>query len=102
MALFKKEGAAQTVVNQYNEAYASMLYALDENVGRLLEKIEALNLTDNTLVIFTSDNGGLTTLMAHRTAPTSVRPLRAGKGWAYEGGIRIPLLIKKPRSKAGK
>lgn len=101
VALFKKEGAAQTVVNQYNEAYASMLYALDENVGRLLEKIEALNLTDNTLVIFTSDNGGLTTLMAHRTAPTSVRPLRAGKGWAYEGGIRIPLLIKKPGQKQG-
>ncbi|CAZ97964.1 sulfatase [Zobellia galactanivorans] len=101
VALFKKEGIGQTVINQYNAAYASMVYALDENVGRLLEKMEALDIMDNTLVIFTSDNGGLTTLMANRKAPTSVRPLRAGKGWAYEGGIRIPLLIKRPGQKQG-
>jgi arylsulfatase A-like enzyme len=58
---------------------------------------------DNTLIIFTSDNGGLTTLeRENRTAPTSVLPLRAGKGWAYEGGIRVPLIIKTPKSKAAK
>ncbi|WP_214613127.1 sulfatase [Zobellia barbeyronii] len=101
VALLKKEGTGQTVINQYNTSYASMLYALDENVGRLLEKLETLDLMKNTLIVFTSDNGGLTTLVAHRTAPTSVRPLRAGKGWAYEGGIRIPLLIKKPGQKQG-
>ena len=50
---------------------------------------------DNTLIIFTSDNGGLST--QRRVAPTSVYPLRAGKGWLYEGGIRIPQLIKLPK-----
>ena len=55
---------------------------------------------DNTLVIFTSDNGGLTTLeKEQRTAPTSVLPLRAGKGWVYEGGIRVPLIVKTPKNK---
>lgn len=90
------EGAGQTLLNQYNAEYASMIYALDDNVGRLLDKLETLNLMDDTLVIFTSDNGGLSTLMNNRTPPTSVRPLRAGKGWAYEGGIRVPLIIKEP------
>ena len=74
-----------------------MVYALDKNVGRLIDQLEALELLNNTLIIFTSDNGGLTTLeKEHRTAPTSVLPLRAGKGWVYEGGIRVPLIIKTP------
>lgn len=92
------EGSGKTVLNQYNPEYASMIYAMDENVGRLLDKLEALNLMEETLIIFTSDNGGLSTLTNNRIAPTSVRPLRAGKGWAYEGGIRVPLIIKKPGS----
>ncbi|RTE53764.1 DUF4976 domain-containing protein [Arenibacter aquaticus] len=92
------EGSGKTVLNQYNPEYASMIYAMDENVGRLLDKLEALNLMEDTLIIFTSDNGGLSTLKNNRIAPTSVRPLRAGKGWAYEGGIRVPLIIKKPGS----
>ncbi|WP_205622059.1 sulfatase [Arenibacter certesii] len=99
MPKFENEGAAKTVINQYNPEYASMVYALDENVGRLLDKLETLNLMDNTLIVFTSDNGGLSTLegkMNNRDAPTSVRPLRGGKGWAYEGGIRVPLIIKEP------
>ncbi len=91
-----QEGPGNTIVKQYNAEYASMVYALDENVGRLLDKLEALNLMDNTLIIFTSDNGGLTTTEKEYNPPTSVRPLRAGKGWAYEGGIRIPLIIKRP------
>lgn len=94
------EGRAQTVTQQYNADYASMIYAMDENVGRLLDHLEALGIDDETLVIFTSDNGGLSTLEASRRTipPTSVRPLRAGKGWAYEGGIRVPLLIHRPDS----
>lgn len=95
-AKFENEDTAQTVIEQYNPEYASMVYALDENVGRLLDKLEALNLMDNTMIIFTSDNGGLSTLLNNRSAPTSVRPLRAGKGWTYEGGIRVPLIIKRP------
>jgi arylsulfatase A-like enzyme len=74
-----------------------MVYALDENVGRVVDKLEELGLMENTLIIFTSDNGGLTTLEYENwVAPTSVKPLRAGKGWIYEGGIRVPLIIKQP------
>jgi arylsulfatase A-like enzyme len=96
IAILVPEGSGQTLLNQYNPEYASMIYALDDNVGRLLDKLETLELMDETLVIFTSDNGGLSTLINNRTPPTSVRPLRAGKGWAYEGGIRVPLIIKEP------
>jgi arylsulfatase A-like enzyme len=81
---------------QSNADYASMVSALDRNVGRLLAALEELQLKENTLIVFTSDNGGLSTLFPNRAAPTSVRPLRAGKGWLYEGGLRVPLLIRSP------
>ena len=90
-----RDGDAYSVQNQTNAAYASMIYALDVNVGRLLDKLDSLNLTDNTLIIFTSDNGGLTTLLnPNWELPTSVVPLRAGKGWAYDGGLRVPFIVK--------
>ena len=90
-----QDGDAYTVQNQTDAAYASMIYALDMNVGRLLDQLDSLNLTDKTLIIFTSDNGGLTTLLnTSWEMPTSVVPLRAGKGWAYEGGLRIPFIVK--------
>lgn len=92
------EHNGQTVQNQANPAYASMIHSMDNNVGRLLETLNKLGLSDNTIIIFTSDNGGLSTLR-RGVAPTSVKPLRAGKGWCYEGGIRIPLIIKKPGMK---
>ena len=97
-----KEQKGFTVLNQYNASYASMIYALDQNIGRLIDKLNSLKLLENTLIIFTSDNGGLSTLISKtvngRSAPTSVSPLRAGKGWAYEGGIRVPLIIKPPNN----
>ena len=103
MAIKIKDQGGYTVQNQYNAAYASMVYALDQNVGRLIDYLETQELLDNTLIIFTSDNGGLTTLERKgRTAPTSVLPLRAGKGWVYEGGIRVPLIIKTPQNKMAK
>ncbi|NMH86896.1 sulfatase [Flavivirga sp. Y03] len=92
----QKEGPSKTIMNQYNAEYASMIYALDVNVGKLIKKLEDLDLMDNTLIVFTSDNGGLTTTEKNYNPPTSVRPLRAGKGWVYEGGIKVPLIIKKP------
>ena len=69
--------------------YAAMIYSLDQNIGRLLEKLDRLQLSDNTLVIFTSDNGGLLPI-------TEQRPLRAGKGSYYEGGIKVPLIMRWP------
>ncbi len=90
---YVKERKAFTKTQQNNPKYASMIYAMDENVGRLIEELKKLKLYDNTIIVFTSDNGGLSTLL-WKGAPTSLYPLRAGKGWCYEGGIRIPLIIK--------
>lgn len=93
----RKVGYGRTRLNQSDYKYAAMVRSMDKNVGRILDMLEQLNLSDNTIVVFTSDNGGLTTLPAARgIAPTAVVPLRAGKGWAYEGGIRVPLIIKGP------
>ena len=92
-----KEGDAITLLNQRNAKYASMVHATDQNVGRIINFLKKNDIYDNTLIIFTSDNGGLST--QRRVAPTSVYPLRAGKGWLYEGGIRIPQLIKLPKQK---
>ncbi|MFB9058241.1 sulfatase [Mariniflexile ostreae] len=99
----KREGHAITRVVQNNPEYASMVYALDENVGRLIDKLKKEGLYDNTTIIFTSDNGGLTTIKEglNYQKPTAVHPLRAGKGWLYEGGVRVPLLIKPAYYKAG-
>jgi arylsulfatase A-like enzyme len=78
---------------QEHAVYAAMVEALDLAVGKVLAKLDELGLRDNTLVIFTSDNGGLSTSEGW---PTSNVPYRAGKGWLYEGGIREPLLIRWP------
>ncbi|MBW6501802.1 MAG: sulfatase [Bacteroidales bacterium] len=80
-------------VIQSNPVYAAMIYSLDENIGRVLGKISEMGIEENTVVIFTSDNGGLST---SEGSPTCNYPLRAGKGWLYEGGIRVPLIIKTP------
>ena len=77
---------------QNHPVYAAMAESLDESVGRIMDKLAALGLDKNTIVIFTSDNGGLST----EKAPTSNLPLRAGKGWPYEGGVREPLLVRWP------
>ena len=74
---------------------ASMIAAVDTSVGRILSRLEKLRLTDNTVVVFFSDNGGLCTLGQPR-GPTCNLPLRSGKGWLYEGGIREPTIIRAP------
>lgn len=75
---------------QDNQVYAAMIENMDWNIGRIMEKLKEAGLDDNTLVIFTSDNGGLSTAEG---SPTTNSPLRAGKGWLYEGGIRVPLIM---------
>lgn len=94
--LSRGEHDATTRIEQTNPDYASMVEAMDENVGRVLDTLDRLNLREDTLIVFTSDNGGLSTLPRKRLAPTSNEPLRSGKGWCYEGGIRVPLLIAGP------
>ena len=83
--------------NEYHnrEDYAGMIQSLDENIGKILDKIEKLNLSKNTLIIFTSDNGGI-------RAISNQYPLRAGKGSYYEGGIKVPMIFSWPEKiKAG-
>lgn len=78
---------------QGDAPYAAMIETLDANVGRLLELLKEKGIEEDTLIVFTSDNGGLATA---ESSPTCNSPLSEGKGWMYEGGVRVPLLIRWP------
>lgn len=83
-----------------NAHYAAMVHSLDENVGRVLRRIDEMGVADRTVVIFTSDNGGFVNAYNGEQV-TDNHPLRSGKGSLYEGGLRVPLLIRAPMAKAG-
>ncbi len=86
---------AMTRLDQGHAVYAGMVASVDESVGRIMDALHDLGLSKRTIVVFISDNGGLSTLRSGRQwAPTANTPLRAGKGWLYEGGVRIPLIIQ--------
>lgn len=78
---------------QKHAVYAAMVEAMDAAVGTVLDAIEEAGVAEHTMVVFTSDNGGLST---SEGSPTSNLPLRGGKGWVYEGGIREPWIVRYP------
>lgn len=95
-ALVDRYKTTPTHGKQSNATYAAMVESMDSAVGRVLKKLDDLKLSDNTLVVFTSDNGGLATLEGMQYAPTFNAPLREGKGYLYEGGVRVACLMKWP------
>lgn len=90
------QGKVKPAAIHNNPLYAAMVASLDQSVGRVLEKLDQLGLSNNTVVVFTSDNGGLTQRYGKHDGFTENLPLRRGKGSAYEGGVRVPTIIRVP------
>ena len=88
----RKERVLRRLV-QSDVPYAALIWNLDQNVGRLVQALKDCGEYENTIIVFTSDNGGLATAEG---SPTCNAPLSEGKGWGYEGGVRVPLIVAGP------
>jgi arylsulfatase A-like enzyme len=89
----KKHQRLQRRIIQSSPEYAAMMETIDNSIGRLMEVLDEIGEAENTIFVFTSDNGGLSTA---ESSPTSNAPLAEGKGWMYEGGTREPLIVRWP------
>jgi arylsulfatase A-like enzyme len=90
---FTEEPPRKNRITQSHAVYGAMVEAMDQAIGKVLAALESNGVAGNTIVIFTSDNGGLST---SEGSPTANLPYRAGKGWLYEGGIREPVIVRWP------
>ena len=93
IAKYQAKAKAQVDNPQHNATYAAMIESLDEGIGRLVDHLDVLKLREDTIVVFTSDNGGL-----ELNDVTDNAPLRDGKGSAYEGGVRVPFIWSYPKN----
>ena len=92
--------ARQDLIDKHGDAfepaYAALIETLDDTMGLLLAKLDQLGLSDDTIVVFTSDNGGLHVPEGQHERVTHNTPYRAGKGYVYEGGQRVPVIVRWP------
>ncbi len=92
LTLLEKYQSLKDEMGQDNAAYATMVQSVDDSLGRIMATLNELELSDDTMIVFTSDNGGLD----RNGSPTENAPLKSGKGFAPEGGIRVPWIIRWP------
>ncbi|MPN21542.1 Multifunctional alkaline phosphatase superfamily protein [bioreactor metagenome] len=95
----KYQAMVDSTKHQKNPVYAAMVEHVDDAVGKVVAKLKQMGIYNNTIIVYTSDNGGLIGKSARKVTDNS--PLRKGKGHMYEGGVRVPFIIKNIKQQAG-
>jgi arylsulfatase A len=94
--LAAKKDLVERYQNSFNPVYAAVIHSFDECVGQVVSAVERAGLTSKTIIVLTSDNGGVHIPEGKEDSPTHNSPFRAGKGFVYEGGLRVPLIVSAP------